>query len=254
MGLISRTAAPESGVAPSVSEGIRTPLARPMGILSAEVREGGRIVERLETRNTIVTHGVAAMALGLLPAGITKKAAAGDPEGDVEVDASANPYAGALHINHWRMGYSEGSAASAPTVADTDLQFNAPGSSGLHETNGDGPWFKPLTAANITVKSLSGITLSDVFEVDSVGGFSLAITMAEGEGNNISQAVQVRKTYREAGIFLYYPTGATPEEPFPGTNSKERQERLFARATLDTLVKTPTRQIALTWMFAFPAN
>ena len=253
----SRIAVPRSHVAPSMSERVESRIAKPIGILRAVVREGGKIVDVVETRNTIVNHGVAAIALSLLPSDITMLAASGDTSTALRADG--NPYAAVLPINHWRMGAHATAAANAPDPDDDDLQYNTDSDTGGTLVDppltgdGAGPWYVPLTGSHFTAKA-EGTPLADTHDIDAVAGFTVGISMPETAGNGPSGSTT--KTYREAGLFFYYPTGSTPPNPFGDSSdtAKVRQERLFARATLEPLVKTPTRQISLTWRIAFPAT
>lgn len=255
----SRLVTPRSHMKSGMIERIKSQIVMPQGVLRAEVWEDGRLVEVQETKNTIVNYGVAAMALRLLPAGVKIKAD-DNANTDPTLDADANHYEGSpLAINHWRMGAHATTAATAPTVDDTDLENN---SGSLTTGNGSGPWYTALDGSNITVKSLSGTDLENISDIDETAGFEVSITMEEGEANDLDNSNdQIRKVYREAALFFYYPDpspsgypSGAPTEPFSGANSKAQSERLFARALLDTLVKTPTRQITLVWRFSFPSS
>lgn len=223
------------GAADRMGAGIRDRMAtlvlpRMHGRVVAVVRdlELDKVVQRVESRNTIVNGGVAAMVLRLLPASVHT----------ADDTTEGNQYNN-RHVNHWRMGIGAGDGTvTTPAAADADLQHTGT----LTEGNGAGPWYKEMDEDNFhlgEVEDDGSITYED--DQDEVDSVVVKITMAADEGSGaVSGGVAANKTYYESGLFFFY-AGLT------ANGDHGAGERLFARSTFAPITKTPTRQVDLTW-------
>lgn len=191
--------------------------------------ENGKVVQRVESSNTIVNVGVAAMVLSLLPAAVKIAAS-----GDVSNQFHNRP------VNRWMMGAPSGDP-TAPAAGNSYLDDTGT----PHTTNGAGPWYKVLNDGSDRNYHLGDVaadgTITYETDQDDVDSVVIQISMEPTEGGGTPSGGSVpNKTYKEAGLFIY-------DANLPANSPHREDYRLFARTTFADLVKTPTRQIDLTW-------
>ena len=241
MGVLSRAGVGDSKVRSGIIERLPGIQLCVEGRVRAVVTdmETDKVIQRIQSKNTVVTSGVASLALQLLPQNV------------YDEDDAAATVPNIYHsrpLNEWRMGGGSGDhlggSVTAPADGDADLEDDRV----PVIANGDGPWTTELDGSNFFIKKQDGNSLIDPDDQDVVDAFTIKVTMSAAEGSGAAATANgsdyIAKTYLEVGLFYSY-------SGFVANGDHQSGERLFARSTIAPLTKTPTRQIDLSWDVRF---